>query len=81
MTSPTLLTDAQIQRFVAHGYLCLRTELPDSFHRAILERFDALIGAEANLNPGNNLLPAVPELDQVFADPVVRGALTSVVGP
>ena len=81
MTSPTLLTDAQMQRFVAHGYLCLRTELPDRFHRGIWERFDTLIGTEASLNPGNNLLPAVPELNQVFADSVVRGALTSVVGP
>ncbi len=81
MTTPRLLTDDQMRRFVAHGYLCLRTELPDSFHRGIFERFDALIGAEANLNPGNNLLPAVPELNRVFADPVVRGALTSVVGP
>ena len=81
MTTPRLLTDAQMQRFIAHGYLCLRTELPDSFHRGIFERFDTLIGTEANLNPGNNLLPAVPELNQVFADPVVRGALTSVVGP
>src|SRR5215469_16314537 len=81
MTPPKLLTDAQMQRFVGHGYLCLRTELPDSFDQGIFERFDALIGAEANLNPGNNLLPAVPDLDRVFADPVVRGALTSVVGP
>jgi HEAT repeat protein len=81
MTSQKLLTDAQMQRFIAHGYLCLRTELPDSFHRAVWERFDTLIGTEADLNPGNNLLPAVPELNQVFTDPVVRGALTSVVGP
>jgi hypothetical protein len=80
MTSPKLLTDAQMQRFIAHGYLCLSTELPDSFHRAIWERFDTLIGTEANLTPGNNLLSAVPELNQVFSDPVVRGALTSVVG-
>ena len=81
MTSPKLLTDAQMQRFIAHGYLCLRTELPDSYHRAIWERFDTLIGTEASLNPGNNLLPAVPELNQIFADPLVRGGLTSVVGP
>jgi HEAT repeat protein len=81
MTAPKLLTDAQMQRFIAHGYLCLHTELPESFHQGIYQRFDALIGAEANLNPGNNLLPAVPELNEVFADPIVRGALTSVVGP
>jgi HEAT repeat protein len=81
MTDPILLTDAQMQRFIAHGYLLLQTQLPESFHRGIWEKFDALIGAEANQNPGNNLLPAVPELNQIFADPVVRGALTSVVGP
>src|SRR5260370_18982562 len=70
-----------MQRFVAHGYLLLQTQLPESFHQRIFERFDALVGDEAKLNPGNNLLPAVPELTQIFADPVVRGALTSVVGP
>ena len=63
------------------GICCLQTQLPESFHRAIYERFDTLIGDDAKLNPGNNLLPAVPELNRIFADPVVRGALTSVVGP
>ena len=81
MTAPVLLTDEQMQRFVAHGYLLLQTQLPESFHRGVFDRFDALVGADAKLNPGNNLLPAVPELGQVFDDPVVRGALTSVVGP
>jgi HEAT repeat protein len=81
MTTLKLLTDAQMQRFIAHGTLCLRTELPEIFHQGIFERFDALVGTETNLNPGNNLLPAVPELNQVFADPAVRGALTSVLGP
>jgi hypothetical protein len=81
MTAPKLLTDAQMQHFVAHGYLCLRTELPDAFHRGIWECFNALIGDGTDLNPGNNLLPAVPELNEVFADPVVCGALTSVIGP
>jgi HEAT repeat protein len=81
MASPLLLTDAQMQRFIADGYLCLKTELPESFHRRLYERFDALIGIDESNNPGNNLLPLVPELGEVFADPVVTGALTSVVGP
>ena len=34
MTVPKLLNDDQMQRFVAHGYLCLRTELPDAFDAA-----------------------------------------------
>jgi HEAT repeat protein len=70
-----------MQRFIARGYLCLRTALPDRFHRGIWDRFNALVGDTADLNPGNNLLPAIPELNNVFADPVVRGALTSVLGP
>ncbi len=80
MTGPRLLTDAQMQHFIAHGCLQLQTELPASFHQTIYERFDALIGGDANINPGNNLLPAVPELNAVFDDPVARGALTSVLG-
>jgi hypothetical protein len=31
-------------------------------------------------NPGNNILPAVPEMQIVLDSPVVRGALTSVLG-
>ena len=62
MTSPKLLTDAEMQHFIAHGYLCLRTELPDRFHRSVWEQCDRLIGTAAKLNPGNNLLPAMPEL-------------------
>src|SRR5215469_17271340 len=79
-STPMLLTDQQIQRFIAHGYLPLQTTLPESFHRTIYDRFDALIGGDANLNPGNNLLPACPELGALFQDPVVNGALTSVLG-
>ena len=81
MTDPVLLTDDQMQRFIAHGFLLLQTQLPESFHRRVFEQFDQYIGGEVSNNPGNNLLPAVPDLERVFADPVVRGALTSVVGP
>lgn len=80
MSTPMLLTDQQMQRFIAHGYLPLQTSLPESFHRAIYDRFDALIGGDADLNPGNNLLPACPEIGALFQDPVVTGALSSVLG-
>jgi HEAT repeat protein len=80
MADPILLTDEQMQRFIAHGYLCLQTTLPESFHRGVYDRFDQLIGGDANLNPGNNLLPACPEIGALFADPAVTGALTSVLG-
>jgi hypothetical protein len=70
-----------MQHFLAHGYLCLEPQLPASFHRHIYERFDTLTAAMPPRGPGNNLLPMLPELSQLFADPVVTGALQSVVGP
>ena len=81
MTSPILLTDTQMQTFIGQGVLRLPTTLPVSYHRAVYDKFDALIGGDDNLNPGNNLLPACPEIGSVLADPVVVGALTSVLGP
>ncbi len=80
MTDPVLLTDAQVQRFIAHGYLCLESQLPAHFHRDIYQRVDALTAAMPPRGPGNNLLPMLPELNALFADPVVTGALQSVVG-
>jgi HEAT repeat protein len=81
MAPPLLLTDDQVQTFIAHGYLCLKTQLPESFHSRVYERFEEIIGTDDKNNPGNNLLPVVPELNEVFTDPTVTGALTSVVGP
>ncbi len=80
MTDLKLLSDAQMQQFLAHGYLCLKTELPPSFHDAIYARFDEIIGQDAPISPGNNLLPYVPDLTAVFEDANVKGALTSVLG-
>ena len=77
---PKLLTDEQVREFLANGHLALQPDLPEEFHRRMFERFAALIGEDNDHNPGNNLLPVVPELQLVFDDPVVRGALTSVLG-
>ncbi len=76
-----LLSAEQVASFLANGYLVLNTELPADFHEAMFERFNQLIGEDNDANPGNNLLPAVPELNRVFDDRVVRGALTSILGP
>lgn len=79
--APRFLTDDQMRQFLANGYLVLQTALPKSFHDRIFRRFDDLIGGDRHENPGNNLLPLVPEINAVFEDPVVKGALTSVLGP
>ena len=74
-----LLTDRQMQEFIRNGYVTVQTALPDEFHASICRQTDALLGAEPN--PGNNLLPRIPELSKVLADPAVHGALTSILGP
>jgi hypothetical protein len=75
------LTPEQISSFLANGYLTLQPDLPASFHQAMYDRFVGIIGEDNDDNPGNNLLPLLPELNRVFEDPVVKGALGSVLGP
>ena len=77
-TTP-LLSDRQMQDFIRNGYVTVQTSLPDEFHGSICRQTDALLGSEPN--PGNNLLPRIPELSQMLADPAVHGALTSILGP
>ena len=72
------LSDAELQRFLVDGYLVLRPELPEGFHRRVYDRLGAVI--ERSGNPFNNLLPLVPELGRVFGHPRVTGALASILG-
>lgn len=74
-----LLTDAQLQHFLQHGYLTLKTRLPAEFHQEIYRRTEEVFAKEGNV--GNNILPRIPELHQVFADPVLSGGLASLLGP
>ena len=84
--STHLLSDAAIRQFIVDGYVQVQTELPDSVHRAIFDKTDAIFSkirspeVEWAYNPLNNVLPVVPELQQVMDAPQVRGALTSLLG-
>ncbi len=79
MTQPALLTDEQMRQFVSHGYLILNTDFSADFHDAMSRNIRAVMTKEGN--PGNNILPRVPEVQAVFHHPVIQGALTSVLGP
>ena len=72
------LTDTQMRDFIVNGYLTVRADLPRSFHETIYRKTQELTEKEGNL--GNNILPRVPELQAVFEEPAVRGALTSILG-
>ena len=80
MVDPTcLLDDAAMRRFIVDGYLQVQADLAAGFHARIREQIDAVLAR--NGNPGDDILPHVPELQQVFDAPAVRGALTSLLGP
>jgi hypothetical protein len=76
--SPLLLDDAAMRRFIMDGYLVLKPEFPSGLDEAIYQRLEKVL---AGGNPGNNLLPRVPELQQVLDHPAVHGALHSILGP
>ncbi len=73
-----LLTDEQMQRFIIDGYLMLKSGLPPEFHKQVFDEIDSVYQTEGN--PGNNLLPRIPMLQQVFDDPRISGALESILG-
>ena len=77
-TPPLLLNDEQVRTFLANGFLSLQPTLHQDYHDRMFERFVGIIGDDNNENPGNNLLPLVPELQLLFDDPVIKGALTSI---
>ena len=72
------LTDAQMRDFIVNGHITIKADLPRSYHETIYRKTQEYTVKEGNL--GNNILPRVPELQAVFEDPAVRGALTSILG-
>jgi len=77
--SSHLLDERIVREFIAHGYTLVQADQPPDFHRQVSEKLDAILAAEGN--PGNNILPRVPELGAIFDSPTVRGALQSLLGP
>ena len=81
-----LLTDKQIQHFIINGFIQVKTDLPDLVHREIFRKTDGVFNKirsrdeEWAYNPQNNVLPRVPELQQIIDTPQVKGALTSLLG-
>ena len=73
-----LLTDAQMRHFIVNGYVTVTTTLPAQFHDAIYEKTVTVFDKEGN--PGNNMIPRIPEIQQILDDPNVSGALTSLLG-
>lgn len=74
-----LFDDTAMRDFIVNGYCVLKVDLPPSFHEQVFEKTKKILAEEGN--PGNNILPRIPEVQEVFDAPQVRGALTSILGP
>ncbi|MCG9134791.1 HEAT repeat domain-containing protein [Candidatus Poribacteria bacterium] len=79
MNRPALpLTDQQMRDFIINGYIKVKTDFPPSFHENVYEQLDAMFEQTGNL--GNNVLPLIPEMQEVFDHPIVHGAMQGVLG-
>src|SRR5437870_3690595 len=83
-----LLSDHQIQQFLIDGYIILEpSQVPEDLHKKIYSSITSIDNQSGNpgnnptfLPAGNNILPKVPEIQKVFDDPVIHGALESLLG-
>ncbi len=79
MNKPTLqLTDAEMRDFIINGYVKIKTDFPPSFHENIRQQLDTMFEVTGNL--GNNVLPLIPEIQEIFDHPIVHGAMQGVLG-
>ena len=80
------LTDEQMRHFIVNGFVSVKINLPLELHKAIYDKtHDIFAGGDQmaeshDINPLNNILPMVPELQTVLDAPEVAGALTSLLG-
>lgn len=77
-TQENLLNDEEMRRFIIDGYIKIQTDFSPDFHATIFQQVEDMFENQGNL--GNNLLPLIPEIQQVFSHPAVHGALTSALG-
>jgi len=73
------MTDSLLGTFVRDGVAVVQTDIDGPDHAAICERLHTVYDSEGN--PGNNILPTVPEIADVYNHPAVCSALTRILGP
>ena len=74
-----LLNPKEIRDFIVNGYIQIQADFPTDLHGNIYQQIEEVLAKEGN--PGNNLLPRIPDIQRVFEHPKVCGALTSLLGP
>ena len=72
------LNDAQMGQYIRDGYVMVETGLPPEFHEEVFGKTGEVFEKEGN--PGNNLVPRLPDVGKVTAAPAVAGAFASILG-
>ena len=75
----TLLSDDQMRRLVADGFIVLDSGLDAGFHAAVADELGFAMRHEQP-SLGDNVLPRVPALGELLESPVVQGAMSSLLG-
>ena len=84
---PAQSDDEMLKEFIEKGFVEVRvpvSEMPRAVHRQIYERVLQLwegAGRTLGAGLGNNLLPAVPELQALLASTTIKNGLKAVLGP
>ena len=78
MTTPHHLNETQLQSFIRSGFHTVTPTLPPDFHTGVHKSLQDLFAGHDN--PGNEILSRVPVLSDLFSDPAIDGALTSILG-
>jgi len=74
-----LLNDSQMQEFIVNGYVTVEAPFTPAFHDSVRAQAENIFSTTGD--PGNDILPAIPQLSDLFSHPAVTGALTSILGP
>jgi hypothetical protein len=81
---PKLLTDDQVKSYIQNGFLALPvTDFTPEWHTALWQKcHDWVYGDEVEPQEDSRLVfPNIPELGEVLNSTVMRGALSSILGP
>lgn len=76
--APLRLTDDQMRHYLTEGYIVMQSRVPPEVHAHIRDRCEEIFTTTGN--PGNDILEMNPAIQLIFADPVIRGALISILG-
>lgn len=76
--SPLLFDDEQMRQFIVNGYVVFQPDVPHEVNDTIYEKLQYVFDEE--FNPGNNILPRIPEMYHILNSSEVQGALISVLG-